>query len=73
MWLDTSYVLNKIPSELLIRMFEKHGFDKILFASDTPWGEQKSFVQTLENLDISEENKEKIFYKNAQHLFALNL
>ncbi len=72
-WLDTSYVLNKIPSELVIRMFEKHGFDKILFASDSPWGDQKSFVETLKNLDISEENKEKIFCKNAEHLFALNL
>lgn len=72
-WLDTSYVLNKIPSELLIRMFEKHGFDKILFASDSPWGDQKSFVETLEKLDISEENKEKIFHGNAEHLFALNL
>lgn len=72
-WLDTSYVLNKIPSELLIRMFEKHGFDRILFASDSPWGDQKSLVQTLEKLDISEENKEKIFCRNAEHLFTLNL
>lgn len=72
-WLDTSYVLNKIEPQLLIRMFEKHGFDKILFASDSPWGGQKSFVETLEKLDISEKNKDKIFYKNAEHLFALNL
>lgn len=72
-WLDTSYVLNKIPSEFVIHMFEKHGFDKILFASDSPWGDQKSFVETLENLDISEENKHKIFCRNAEHLFALNL
>ncbi len=72
-WLDTSYVLNKIPGELLIKMFEKHGFDKILFASDSPWGDQKSFVETLSALDISEENKEKIFHRNAEHLFALNL
>lgn len=72
-WLDTSYVLNKIPSETLIKMFEKHGFDKILFASDSPWGDQKMFVKTLRNLDISEENKENIFHRNAEHLFALNL
>lgn len=72
-WLDTSYVLDKIPSDMLIRIFEKHGFDKILFASDSPWGSQERFVQTLMSLDISEENKEKIFHKNAEHLFALNL
>ena len=72
-WLDTSYVLNKIEPSFLIKMFEKHGYDKLLFASDSPWGDQKSFVSTLKSLDISEENKEKIFYKNAKHLFALNL
>lgn len=72
-WLDTSYVLNKIEPSLLIRMFEKHGYDKILFASDSPWGEQKSFVETLQKLQISDENREKIFHKNAERLLALNL
>ena len=72
-WLDTSYVLDKIQPDFLIKMFEKHGFDKILFASDVPWGSQKKFVDTLKSLDISEENKEKIFHKNAEYLFALNL
>lgn len=71
--LDTSYVLNKTEPELLIKMFEKHGFDKILFASDSPWGDQKNFVETLENLNISEENRQKIFHKNAERLLALNL
>ncbi len=72
-WLDTSYVLNKIPSALLVKMFEKHGFDRLLFASDSPWGDQKSFVETLKALDISEKNKQKIFCKNAERLLALSL
>ena len=72
-WLDTSYVLDKIEPELLIKMLEKHGFDKILFASDSPWGDQKRFVQALVSLDISEESKEKIFCRNAERLLALNL
>ncbi len=72
-YLDTSYVLNKTEPELLIKIFEKHGFDKTLFASDTPWGNQEDFVRTLDNLDISQENKNKIFYENALHLLALNL
>ncbi len=72
-WLDTSYVLNKIPSSLLIEMFEKHGFDKLLFASDSPWGNQADFVKTLKELHISEENKDKLFHRNAERLLALNL
>lgn len=72
-WLDTSYVLNKIEPDFLVKMFEKHGFDKILFASDSPWGEQKNFVNTLNRLHISEENRNKIFHLNAKHLLALNL
>lgn len=72
-YLDVSYVLNKTDPQLLVKIFEKHGFDKILFASDSPWGDQQKFVETLNNLDISEENRDKIFYKNAVYLNALNL
>ncbi len=72
-YLDTSYVLNKIEPDLLIKMFEKHGYDKILFASDSPWGDQESFVKTLRNLPVSESNRQRIFHENAEHLFALNL
>ncbi|MBE6784588.1 MAG: amidohydrolase [Ruminococcaceae bacterium] len=72
-YLDVSYVLNKTEPDLLIEIFEKHGYDKILFASDSPWGDQKTFRETLDNLDISKENKNKIFCENALHLLALNL
>ncbi len=72
-WLDTSYMFNKCEPSMLVKMFKKHSFDKILFASDSPWGEQKAFRETLEKLDISDENREKIAYKNAAHLLALNL
>lgn len=72
-YLDTSYVLDKIEPELLVKMFEKHGFDKILFASDSPWGNQEKFVEVMKNLPVSKSDKEKIFHGNAEHLFALNL
>lgn len=72
-YLDVSYVLNKTEPDLLIKIFEKHGYNKILFASDSPWGDQKAFVEALNSLPISEENKNKIFCGNAEHLFALNL
>lgn len=72
-WLDTSYVMNKIEPSFLVKMFKKHGFDKILFATDSPWGNQKEFVKTLQELNISNEEREKIAYKNATHLLTLNL
>lgn len=72
-YLDTSYMFNKCDESFLIKMFEKHSFDKILFASDSPWGEQKAFVEILEKLDISDENREKIAHQNAEHLLALKV
>lgn len=72
-YLDLSYVLNKTDPELLVKIFKKHGTDKILFASDSPWGDQTSFVETLNSLPISQEDKNKIFHINAEHLLALNL
>ncbi len=72
-YLDTSYILDKYEPEFFIKMCEKHSFDKVLFASDSPWGNQKSFREILEKLDISEENREKLSYKNAERLLTLSL
>ena len=47
------------------KILKKHGTDRVLFATDCPWGYQKKDVESLRKLDLTEEVKECIFYKNA--------
>ncbi|MBQ7075573.1 MAG: amidohydrolase family protein, partial [Clostridia bacterium] len=42
--------------------------NKILFGTDCPWDCQKDDVLYFNNLDLTEEVKEKILYKNALEL-----
>ena len=63
-----------VPSlsrELFRKMVKKNGADHILFASDSPWCDQK---ETYEMVDCSLEEKDKnqVFYENALRLFDLS-
>ena len=67
-YFDTANLLNRIEDEQLIRIIRNHGVEKILFATDSPWGDQKEFVEYFQNLSLSEIEKNKIFMENAVKL-----
>lgn len=67
-YLDTGYVLDRIPKEQFLRMVRNHGVDKILFASDSPWADQAEFVTYMQSLPLTKEERQKIMYENAKHL-----
>lgn len=48
-----------------------HGTDHILFGTDSPWAEQKSYVERISNLPMSKWEKEAILGKNAMALLSL--
>lgn len=70
-YFDTGVVLDRMPEEQFVRIVRNHGADKILFATDSPWGGQKEFVEILSNMPLTEEEKEMIFSKNACKLLNL--
>jgi predicted TIM-barrel fold metal-dependent hydrolase len=70
---DTSATRRWIGTERFLRMIKKHGTEKILFGTDSPWFNQKKDVEWLYTLKVSWEDKEKIFYKNAKELLKINL
>jgi uncharacterized protein len=57
---------------------EFYGADKVLFASDSPFDPEKGpgyirdTIKVLESIDLSQEDREKICYKNAEKLFGLS-
>lgn len=70
-WFDTAVVFPYMKEEQFIRICRNHGTDKILFATDSPWAGQKLFVDTLKKMDLTEEEKQLIFSKNAKKLLTL--
>lgn len=57
-----------LSDEDFVRIARKHGVDRVLFASDSPWEDQGDYVERMQNTALTDEEKELIFYKNAQRL-----
>ena len=54
-----------------VRLARKHGTEKILFGSDSPWAKQEDYLQFLLSCDFTEEEKKQIAGENAAALLAL--
>lgn len=72
-YFDTGVVLDRIDQDQFVRIVRKHGVEKILFGSDSPWGAQKKYVDIMKAMPLSDEEKELIFYKNTSKLLGLGL
>jgi len=57
-----------MKDEDFIRLCRKHGTDKILFGTDSPWSNQTEYVKFIEKSDFTKEEKEKIYYINAKKI-----
>jgi len=67
-FLDTSYVIDYLEQAQLVRIMREHGFDRILFATDSPWKPQDEEVKKMAALPIPEKAKEDILSGNAARL-----
>ena len=72
-YLDTSYVMEDAAEEEVMRILCDHGEDRILFASDGPWMDMKAQLRWLNELDITDESKQRILHENAQRLLCQHL
>ena len=52
-------------------IIEKHGADKIVFGTDSPWRTADTEKRLLSSLEISEDEMDKITHKNAQKLLGI--
>lgn len=69
-YLDTSFSLGKIQDELFLKILEKHGAEKFLFATDSPWDDQAEDVERLKGLGLPALVQEDIFSGNALKLLG---
>lgn len=70
-YFDTAFTFHEIDQSLFVKILDKHGADKILFATDCPWRDIKDDVNILKSFGLDKDTEEKLFYKNAVKLLNL--
>ena len=69
-YMDTAFIADYIDIDLCREIIKKHGTDKILFGSDSPWEVPSHTLEFLQSLNLGAEAEEKIMHKNAEGLLA---
>ncbi len=72
-WEKAPYLAQNLSVEDFARIAGKHGTDKILFATDSPWQDQAETIALVRNSSLSEQQKEEVLWKNANQLLQLGL
>ncbi len=82
-WFDTAFSLGPIAvrdcavppafaenlsCDDFARLARKHGADRILFGSDSPWERPALYRSFIQSTSLSQEEKDAIFHRNAERL-----
>lgn len=70
-YMDTSFTFDYIEEEMFLKLLAKHGCDKVLFATDSPWSNSKKTADVIRKLPIADEQKKSILFRNAGQLLKL--
>ena len=70
-YFDTAFTFHEIDKELFVKILNKHGVDKVLFATDSPWRDQKKDLEILASYTLDKDVMDKILYKNAIRLLRI--
>jgi hypothetical protein len=71
-YLDTSFVLQEMPMDLLQRFFSKHPIERFLFGTDSPWTDQQEELELFLSLPfLTADEKEKVTGTNAARLLGI--
>ena len=54
-----------------VRLCRKHGCDKILFATDSPWADMKEYVDFINAADLSDAETDMIYGGNAAGIIGI--
>lgn len=71
LWFDLSFGYSSIPKPIAQAIIDKHTPDRLLFASDMPWHRPDWELRLLESLELSDSDRDKIYYQNATKLLSL--
>ena len=66
--IDTSFSFGFIPDERIRSIFTAHGYERVMFGTDSPWLDQAEQVRSLIELGLGDEETEMILYGNARRM-----
>ncbi len=67
-YLDTAFSFDYMEQDTFLKIWEKHDKGKVLFATDSPWSDSRRDIQAVNELPISQSEKDAIFSENALQL-----
>ncbi len=70
-YFDLSYICSYAPAETVLSLIRAHGADKILFASDCPWGSPADTIAFIRSLDLSDQDERAILGGNAARALGI--
>ncbi|MBQ2719856.1 MAG: amidohydrolase family protein [Clostridia bacterium] len=70
-YLDTAYSLHEMSAERFCEIVERHGDERILFATDSPWRDPAEELEKLRRMDLPAAALDNILYRNAAKLLGL--
>lgn len=70
-YFDTAFILRYIGKEKFIKILEKHGADRILFATDSPWSGIKEDLDIIRSFGLDKATEQKILCDNARALLCI--
>ena len=70
-YLDTSMGFEYFTAEQFVKILNRHGADKILFASDSPWSNAKSEINKLKSMPLAENNIMSVLGGNAKRILKI--
>jgi len=71
LYIDTSSSTRFLKPKVAKELIRLHGADKVLFGTDYPLSNHKFEIKCLEKLKLTDEEYEKIFWKNAYDLLGI--
>lgn len=71
LYFDTSFGYAQLPRSTALKIVEKHGADKILFGTDSPWHTKSQEMRLLNTLELNDDEMEKILSGNAKKLLGM--
>ena len=70
-YFDTAYVLRFIGEDMFKKIMKKHGSDRILFASDSPWSDIVNDINIIKSFGLEKNTEKKLFSENAKRLLGI--
>lgn len=68
-YFDLSFIFDYADAGEITELIRAHGAEKILFASDCPWGDPAEGIRFVRSLALSDREKTLILGANAQRMF----